>query len=135
MLSGRTAVSGVPRIMRGRRMKNFLPQGLAVWERRAEVEEAQREADAWVDAQRRRERDEREHQRLAEMRASLSDEALATVRHRAEETLATDGVERMRLGYEVLVKLKIDDLLEQACVQRPAGADGTPPSMAVTARR
>jgi hypothetical protein len=43
----------------------------------------------------------------------LSDEVLAGVRHRAEEALATDGVERTHLGYEVLVKLKVDELLEQ----------------------
>jgi hypothetical protein len=51
--------------------------------------------------------------RLADMRASLSDEALATLRHRAEEALAANGVPRMRLGYEVLGKLKVDELLER----------------------
>ena len=47
------------------------------------------------------------------MRASLPEDTLATLRHRAEEALAADGVERTRLGYEVLVKLKVDDLLER----------------------
>ena len=94
--------------------KNFLPQALAMWERGAETDEAKREADARVDDQRRREREERERRRrLAELRAALSDEALATLRHRAEEALATDGVARTRLGYEVLVKLTVDDLLER----------------------
>jgi hypothetical protein len=32
---------------------------------------------------------------------------------RAEEALAADGVPRMRLGYELLVKLKVDELLER----------------------
>jgi hypothetical protein len=32
---------------------------------------------------------------------------------RAEEALAADGVPRMRLGYEVLGKLKVDKLLER----------------------
>jgi hypothetical protein len=41
------------------------------------------------------------------------DEALATLRHRAEEALAADGVDHTRLGYGVLVKLKMDDLLER----------------------
>jgi hypothetical protein len=36
------------------------------------------------------------------------------LKHRAEEALAGDGVERTSLGYNVLVKLKLDDLLEQA---------------------
>ena len=87
---------------------------MAAWEGRAEAEEARREADARTDEQRRHERDERERRRrLADRRAALSDEALATLRHRAEEALAIEGVERVRLGYEVLVKLKIDELLER----------------------
>jgi phosphoglycolate phosphatase-like HAD superfamily hydrolase len=95
--------------------KNFLPQALAAWEGRAEAEEAQREAEARVNEQRRRERDERERRRrLADRRASLSGEALAALKRRAEEALAADGVARTRLGYEVLVKLKLDDLLLEA---------------------
>jgi hypothetical protein len=38
------------------------------------------------------------------------------LRCRAEEALAEDGVERARLGYDVLVKLKMDELLEQKFV-------------------
>jgi hypothetical protein len=49
---------------------------------------------------------------------------LATLKHRAEEALAADGVARMRLGYEVLVKLKVDDRLDQEGVPMPARADG-----------
>jgi hypothetical protein len=78
------------------------------------AEEAQREAEARVGEQLRREREEREHRRrLAELRTTLPEDTLATLRHRAEEALAADGVERTRLGYEVLVKLKVDDLLER----------------------
>src|SRR2546428_7562609 len=98
--------------------KFFVPQALAAWEGRVEAEEAGREADPRTDEQLRRERGERERRRrLADMRAALSDEALATLKHRAEEALAADGVARTRLGYDVLVKLKMDDLLEQAYVQ------------------
>ena len=47
------------------------------------------------------------------------------MKHRAEKALATDGVERTRLGYNVLVKLKIDDLLEQEDILMPvSGGDG-----------
>jgi hypothetical protein len=42
-----------------------------------------------------------------------SPEGLARLRHRAEEALATDGVARPRLGYQVLVKLKGDELLNR----------------------
>ncbi len=93
--------------------RNFLPQALAAWERCTEVEEARRKEEARVAEQLRRERDEGERRRrLAELRAALSDEALATLRHRAQEALAKDGVDRTHLGYDVLVKLKMDDLLE-----------------------
>jgi hypothetical protein len=87
--------------------KNVLPQALAAWEGRAEAEEARREADARTDKQRRREREERERRRrLADRRAALSDEALAT-----------DGVARTRLGYKVLVKMKVDELLERETLE------------------
>jgi hypothetical protein len=66
----------------------------------------------WVDEQRRREREERKRRRLAEIRAALSNKALTALKGRAEEALATDGVNRTRLGDEVLVRLKMDDLLE-----------------------
>jgi hypothetical protein len=95
--------------------KNVLPHALATWEGRAEAEEARRKADTRVDEWFRREREERERRRrLADRRTSLSNEALATLRHRAEEALAADGVERTHLGYDVLVKLKLDELLLEA---------------------
>jgi hypothetical protein len=94
--------------------KNFLPQALAAWERGTEADEAKREAEARTDEQRRREEEERERRRrLAGRRAALPDEALAALRHRTEEALAADGVDRTRLGYEMLVKLKVDELLNQ----------------------
>jgi hypothetical protein len=109
--------------------KNFLPHALAAWKGHAEAEEVRREADARTDEQLRRERDERERRRrLADRRAALSDEALATLRHRAEEALAADGVERTHLGYDVLVKLKLDELLlEQEGVQLSVATGGDVP--------
>jgi hypothetical protein len=108
--------------------KNFLPQALAAWEGHTGAEEARREADARTDEQRRRERDERERRRrLADRRASLSDEALAALKQRAEEALTADGVARTRLGYDVLVKLKVDDLLEQEEVRMAVAAGGGVP--------
>jgi hypothetical protein len=94
--------------------RNFLPQALAAWEGRAEAEEARREADARIDEQCRREREERaRRRRLADRRAALSDGALAALKRSAEEALAADGVARTRLGYDVLVKLKVEELLEE----------------------
>jgi hypothetical protein len=116
--------------------KNFLPQALAAWEGRAEAEEARREADARADVQLHRDREERERKRrLADRRASLSDEALVTLRHRAEEALATEGVERTRLGYEVLVKLKVDDLLERDSLRMAVEDDRESLDRAATAPR
>jgi hypothetical protein len=78
------------------------------------AEEAQREAEARIDEQLNREREEQEKRRsVAEIRAALANDVLTTLRCRAEEILATEGVSRTRLGYEVLVKLKVDELLEQ----------------------
>jgi hypothetical protein len=94
--------------------RNFLPQALAAWEGHAEAEQAKREADVRVDMQYRREREEQERrQSVAEIRAALSEDVLTTLRHRAEEVLATEGVARTHLGYEILVKLKVDELLDQ----------------------
>ena len=109
--------------------KNFLPQALAAWEGCAEVEEVRREADARTDEQLRREHEQRDRRRrLAEIRAALPADTLETLRCRAEEALANDGVARTCLGYEVLVKIKVDDLLEQEGVPMPVGADGTHPA-------
>jgi hypothetical protein len=78
------------------------------------AEEAQLEAEARIDDQLNREREEQERrQSVAEIRATLPEDVLATLRHRAQEGLATEGVSRMHLGYEVLVKLKVDEFIEQ----------------------
>jgi hypothetical protein len=86
--------------------------------------------------QRRREEEERERRwRLADRRAALSEGRQRLVRQRGEEALAADGVARTHLGYDVLVKLKVDDLLEQEGIPMPESADGAHPPAAVTARR
>ena len=60
-------------------------------------------------------------------RAARSDEALAALKRRAEEALAADGVARTRLGYDVLVKLKVDELLlEERGMGGHAGRDAAP---------
>jgi hypothetical protein len=47
------------------------------------------------------------------MRASLSDEPRATLTRQAEDVLAREGVARARLGYDILVKRTLDELLER----------------------
>jgi hypothetical protein len=56
----------------------------------------------------------------------LPDQVLEALTRRAEAALATEGVARTRLGYDMLVKLKVDDLLEQEGVPRPLAAGGHP---------
>jgi hypothetical protein len=113
--------------------KNFLPQALAAWEGHDEAEQAKREADVRADAQHRREREEQERrQHLAGIRARLPEDVLATLKSRAQETLATEGVSRTHLGYEVLVKLKVDEFLEQEYRQTDMHPDDGPTEIAAT---
>jgi hypothetical protein len=113
--------------------KNFLPQALVAWGKRADTEEAKREAEARVDEQLRREQAERDQRRrLAELRAALPEDTLASLKHRAEEALAKDGVERTRLGYDVLVKMKLDDLLAREFLPTDVREDGRNAEIAAT---
>jgi hypothetical protein len=113
--------------------KNFLPQALVAWGKRAETEEAKREAEARVDEQLRREQAERDQRRrLAEIRTSLPADTLETLRCRAQEALAEDGVERTRLGYDVLVKMKLDELLAREFMPTDAREDGGHAEIAAT---
>jgi hypothetical protein len=113
--------------------RNFLPQALAAWEGHAEAEQAKQEADVRVDMQYRHEREEQERrQSVAEIRARLPEDVLATLRYRAREALATEGVSRTHLGYEVLVKLKTDELLEQEYLTTDMSPDGGPAEITVT---
>jgi hypothetical protein len=86
------------------------------------AEEVQRDAEARIDEQLHQEREEQDRRRrLAELRASLPAETLAALQRRAEEALAADGVDRTSLGYDVLVKLKRDELLERECPPADVG--------------
>jgi hypothetical protein len=43
----------------------------------------------------------------------LPADTLESLRRRAEEALANEEMDRTRLGYDVLVKLKMDELIER----------------------
>jgi hypothetical protein len=121
------AIAQIPKVQSFGLIPYIMHQALKARDDTQHAEEAQQEAEARVDEQLCREREDREQrQRLADRRAALSDEALATLKHRAEEALAADGVARTRLGYEVLVKLKMDELLERECIHMPEVAGGNP---------
>jgi hypothetical protein len=65
-------------------------------------------------------------------RAALPEETLAILKHRAEEALATERVERTRLGYDVLVKMKLDELLAREFMSTGAREDGSNAEIAET---
>jgi hypothetical protein len=108
------AMAHIPKVKSFGLIPYIMHQALKARDDAQHAEEAQREAEVRVDEQLHREREEYERRRrLGDRRAALSDEALVALKHRAEEALAADGVACTRLGYEVLVKLKMDELLER----------------------
>jgi hypothetical protein len=61
---------------------------------------------------------------LAEVHAALSADTLGAPRHRAEQVLANEETARARLGYDVLVKIKMDELLEREFMAVDVSKDG-----------
>jgi hypothetical protein len=121
------AVAHIPKVKSFGLIPYVMHQALKARDDVWHEEEARQEAEARVDEQLRRDRDERERRRrLADRRAVLSDDALAALRRRAEGALATDSVARTHVGYDVLVKLKMDELLEREDVGLPMAAGGHP---------
>ena len=55
------------------------------------------------------------------------------LKRRAEEALANDGVARPRLGYDILVKMTIEALLERAYLSALARDDRHTPDTVVAA--
>jgi hypothetical protein len=118
------AIAHIPKVKSFGLIPYIMHQALKVRDDAQHAAEVQQEAEARIDEQLRREREERERRRrLAEIRAALPADMLASLKRRAEAALAHDGVARMRLGYEMLVKLKMDDLLERDYLP----ADGSVP--------
>jgi hypothetical protein len=129
-------IAHIPKVKSFGLIPYIMHQALQARDDAQHAEEAQREAEVRIEEQLHQEREEQDRRRrLAELRASLPADTLAALQRRAEGVLATDGVDRTRLGYNVLVKLKMDDLLEQEGVPMPMSADGAHPPAAVTARR
>jgi Replication initiator protein A len=105
--------------------KNFLPQALMAGGKRAETGETKQEAAARIDEQFRRGQAERERRRrLAELRTALPEDTHASLKHRAGEALANDGVARTGFGYDVLAKIKLDELIEQEFLPRDRSDEG-----------
>jgi hypothetical protein len=87
------AIAHIPKVKSFGLIPYIMHQALQARDDAQHAEQAQQEAEARVDEQLRQEREEQDRRRrLADRRAALSD---------------------AHLGYEVLVKLKVDELLEQ----------------------
>jgi hypothetical protein len=122
------AIAQIPKVKSFGLIPYIMHQALKARDDAQHAEEAQQEAEARVDEQLRRERDMHDRKRrLAEVRTALPDPVLEALRQRAEEALAVEGVERTRLGYDVLVKLKRDELLEREYLSEPGRDDGGAP--------
>jgi hypothetical protein len=79
---------------------------------------------SWVSSRVRRDHVRGSGVDAREIRATLPEDALATLGHHTEEALAAEGVARTRLGYEMLVKLKMDELLEREYLPADASPKG-----------
>jgi hypothetical protein len=88
----------------------------------------------WVSSRVRRDHVRGSGADARESRAARPDDTLATLGHRADEALATDGVARTRLGYEVLVKLKRDELREREDLPTDVREDGGEAEIGATSR-
>ncbi len=98
---------------------HVIHQALKVRRDAQNAEEAKREGEARIQEQLRQEEEEWERaQRLEEIRASLSEEALQAFKRHAEDELAKEGVDRERVGYNILLRLKMDELIDQEYMRR-----------------
>jgi hypothetical protein len=122
------AVAHIPKVQSFGLIPYIMHQALKARDDVQHAEEAQQEAQARIHAQLSREREMQDRKRqLREIRAALPTEVLETLRRRAEAALTAEGVERTRLGYDVLVKIKMDELLERDDLSAPARDDGHAP--------
>jgi hypothetical protein len=128
------AIAQIPKVKSFGLIPYIMHQALKARDDAQHAEEAQQEAEARVDEQLRRERDMHDRKRrLADVRTALPDPVLEALRRRAEEALAVEGVERTRLGYDMLVKLKVDELLEREYLSEPMRDDRSAPDRGVVA--
>ena len=109
------AIAQIPGVTSFGVLPHVIHQALKARRNAHQAAAAQREAAARLQAQGHQEQEESaRRQRLEILRASLAVEALEAFRRQAEEALAEEGVGRQQVGYNLLLRLRLDDLLEQA---------------------
>jgi hypothetical protein len=108
------AIEHIPRVKSFGLIPYIVHQALKARDDVQHAADAQREAEARIDEQIRRDKEMQEkRRRLAELRASLSEDTLAALPAQAREELAKEGRDRTPVGYELLLKLKVEELMEQ----------------------
>jgi hypothetical protein len=128
------AIAHIPKVKSFGLIPYIMHQALKARDDVQHAQDAQQEAEARINVQLGREREMQDRKRrLTELRTSLPDAVLETLRRRAEEALTAEGVERTRLGYNVLVKMKMDDLLEGEHLSEPLQEDRPAPDRVVAA--
>jgi hypothetical protein len=109
------AIAQIPGVTSFGVLPHVIHQALKARRNAHQAAAAQREAAARLQAQGHQEQEESaRRQRLELLRASLAVEALEAFRRQAEEALAQEGYGEGTLGYSMLLRLRVDDLLEQA---------------------
>ena len=110
------AVQHIPSVTSFGLLPHIMHAALKARSTAQKVEDAKREAEAQLQAHLSQQQEEEARaQRLEACRATLSDAALETYQRQAEAALAQEGYSERSLGYRTLLRLRVDDLLDQAC--------------------
>ena len=113
------AVQHIPSVTSFGLLPHILHHALKARSTAEKAEEARREAEAQLQAHLGQQQEEQARaQRLEAFRATLGPEALETFHQQATEALAQEGYNERTLGYTMLLRLRVDDLLEQAFLRQ-----------------
>jgi hypothetical protein len=119
------AVQHVPGVISFGLLPHIMHHALKARHNAQHAEDAKRAAKAQLQTHLRQQQEEQDRaQRLDAFRAALAEEAIATFRCQAVEGLAHEGYHERMVGYSMLLKIRLEDLIEQAFLR--AGAPGEP---------
>jgi hypothetical protein len=117
------AVQHIPSVTSFGLLPHIMHAALKARSTAQKAEEARREAEAQLQAHLcQQQEEEARAQRLEAFRAALAEDAIETFRCQAVEALAHEGYHERALGYSMLLKIRLEDLIEQAFLR--AGAPG-----------
>jgi len=113
------AVQHIPSVTSFGLLPHIMHAALKARSTAQKAEEARCEAEAQLQAHLSQQQEEQARaQRLEAFRATLSAEVLETFRQQAAAALAQEGHGERALGYTMLLRLRVDDLLEQAFLRQ-----------------